>query len=607
MRASRPRLLLPTAAGLVAAIGLATTGPAQESGPNGGVVSHAMVMFGEPKYAEGFEHLSYADPDAPQGGTLRQHVVGSFDSMNPYITAGTSPAGRHLVIETMMGRVWDEPFTLYSLLAESVEMPEDRTWAVFTLRPEARWHDGTPVTAADVQWSIETMMAEGSPRYQRYAEFIAGVTAVDDRTVRVDFTAAANREMPMIVGLWPVLSRAWYQDHVFNEVTLEPALGSGPYRVTEVDPGRRIVYGRVEDYWGAGLGLNRGLYNFDAVAYEYFRDATVAREAFFTGGYDLYGEGSPTQWATGYEVPAVADGRIVKEELANDRPAGLNGLVFNTRRPPFDDIRVRQALAYAFDFPSINQTLFYGAYTRTHAMFDNSPLAFSGVPQGRELALLRPLAEHLPPELFTEPFVVPGTEAGASPRANLATAAGLLAEAGWTVADGRLVKDGAPLAFEILLVDAGDEKVALAFADSLQRLGVTATVRTVDSAQYQERRNTFDFDMIINRWGVTLSPGNEQGLYWSSESADAEGSRNYAGVRSPAVDTLVDRLSDARSAEDLAAAAMALDRVLMWGHYVVPLYHATVDRFAVWDTLCHPATSSLYGTVIEAWYACPAD
>lgn len=578
-------------------------------GPHGGVVSHAMVMFGEPAHPSDFDHLPYVDPDAPKGGDLRQYVVGTFDSVNPYILGGVSAAGSQLTGQTLMGRVWDEPFTLYGLLAESVELPDDRSWVVFTLRPEARWHDGTPVTADDIEFSINTMVTDGSPRRQQYAAMIESVSVLDARTVRIDFTDLANRETPMIMGLMPIVSKAWYQDHAFTEATLVPELSSGPYRVAEVAPGRRIVYERVADYWGRDLGLNRGLYNFDRYIYEYFRESNVALEAFFTHGYDLRSESSPGRWATGYDVPAVNSGDIRLEEIPNDRPAGLRGLVFNTRKTLFQDVRVRIALAYALDFDSINQTLFHGAYTRTTGMFDNSPLAFSGVPEGLEAELLQAVAADLPdPRMLTEPFVVPGTEAGATVRSNLGKATALLSEAGWSVQDGRLVDaNGNPFAFEILLVDSNDEKLALAYASSLQRLGIDASVRTVDSAQYQERRNRFDFDMTVNRWGVTLSPGNEQWLYWSSEQAAAEGSRNYAGIANPAIDALINVLTDARSAEDLAAAARALDRTIMWGHYTVPLYHATADRIAVWNTICHPDQPSLYGYVVEAWWACAAE
>jgi microcin C transport system substrate-binding protein len=486
-----------------------------------------------------------------------------------------------------------------------VEMPEDRSWVVFTLRPEARWHDGTPITAEDVAWSIRTHLTLGTPRRQQYAGMVGEISALDPRTVRIDFTDQANRETPMIMGLMPILQKAWYDQHPFTEVRLEPEVGSGPYRVEAVDAGRSVSYQRVDDYWGAGLGLNHGLYNFDRIVYEYFRDATVAREAFFTHGYDLRTETSPSQWATGYDVPAVAAGDIRLEEIANDRPSGLRAFAFNTRRPLFQDERVRRALAYAFDFPSVNQTLYYGAYARTHGMFDNSPLAFSGVPQGREAELLSSVAADLPEGILDQPFVVPGTEPGATHRQNLGQAVALLNQAGWTIQDGQLQDaQGTLFAFEILLADAGNEKLALTYADALQRLGIEVSVRTVDAAQYQERTIRFDFDMIVNLWGVTLSPGNEQRLYWGSAQAATEGSRNLAGVASPAIDTLIDELTNARSEDELVAAARALDRAIMWGHYTVPLYHPTADQVAVWSNICHPEESSLYGYVIEAWWSC---
>ena len=601
---------IAAAVGLVGAASLAwadETAPG-EVGPHGGIVSHAMTMIGEPAYPPEFDHLSYADPDAPKGGDLRQHVVGTFDSLNHWILGGVSAAGSQLTNETLMGRVWDEPFTLYGQIAETVEMPEDRSWVVFNLRPEARWHDGSPITAADVEYSIETLVTDGSPRRQQYAVMIDEITILDERTVRIDFTDRANRETPMIMGLFPIISKAWYQEHPFTEASLTPELSSGPYEVAEVDPGRRIVYRRVEDYWGRDLGLNRGLYNFDRIIYEYFRDATVAREAFLTRGYDLRSETSPSQWATAYNVPAVAAGEIRLEEIPNDRPSGLRGFVFNTRRQLFQDVRVREALAYALDFPTINESLFHGLYSRTHGLFDNSPLGFSGVPEGLERDLLEAVADDLPEGILDEPFVVPGTAPDATFRDNLAAAVLLLREAGWTVQGGRLADEaGAHFAFEILLVNAGDEKLALSYADALRRLGIEASVRTVDSAQYQERLSRFDFDMIVFRWGVTLSPGNEQLLYWSSENAVTDGSRNYSGIANPAIDSLIESLTNARSQEELTAAARALSRALMWHHITVPLYHATADWAAMWNTICHPAEHSLYGFVVEAWWNCAAE
>ncbi len=591
-----------------APLALAQDGEA-EVGPNGGIVSHAMVMFGEPKYAPGFDHLDYAVPDAPKGGTFRQHVIGTFDSLNPFILPGATVTGAHFWNQTLMARVWDEPFTLYGLIAETVEMPEDRTWVVFNLRPEARWHDGTPITAEDVKFSIETMVTLGTPRRQQYADDIASITVLGDRSVRIDFTDKANRETPMIMGLMPMVSQAYYAEHPFEEPTLEPPLGSGPYRVGSVDAGRSISYERVEDYWAADLGLSAGHYNFDRLTFEYFRDATVAMEAFLTGAYDFRGEGDPSRWASVYTGPAVDAGEIVLEEIGNARPSGMNSFVFNTRREIFGDWRVRRALAYAFDFESLNETLFYGAYSRTTGLFDNSPLAFSGVPEGRERELLETVADQLPDGIFDEPFVVPGTEEGATLRSNLREAQMQLAEAGWTVQDNVLTNEatGTPMAFEILLVTPANETIALAFADNLARLGIEARVRTVESAQYQERLTTFDFDMIMFRWNVTLSPGNEQFLYWSTAQADQDGSRNYAGIRNTAIDALIGELANARTSEELTAAARALDRTLMWGYYFVPLYHVTFDRVAYWQGFGHPPEPSLYGNVLEAWWAEPVE
>jgi microcin C transport system substrate-binding protein len=568
---------------------------------------HGIAMHGAPKYAAGFAHLDYVNPAAPKGGELRRALTGTFDSLNPFIIKGVAARGRHLVFESLLKRTWDEPFSLYGLIAETIEVPDDRASVTFSLRPEARFHDGRPITVDDVVFSWETLKARGRPNHRLYYRQVVRVERPGPRAVRFVFDAESpDRELPLILGLMPILSKAYYADQKFEQTTLDPPLGSGPYRVAYVDPGRAIVYARYPDYWGQHLPINRGQHNFARIRYDYFRDANVMMEAFRAGEYGFRAEYAAARWATDYDFPAVADGRVQLERLAHGRPSGMLGMVFNTRREIFADRAVREALSHAFDFEWVNKTLLQGAYVRTHSIWDNSELASHDLPAGHELALLEPFRERLPAELFDRPYRPPGVAGGL--RANLRAARQGLAEAGWAVRGGRLERtaDAHPMAFEILLVRPENEKIALAFTRNLERLGVEARVRTVDTAQYQYRRNAFDFDMIFYHWDMSLSPGNEQAYYWTSAAADQEATRNYPGVRDPVVDHLIERMTEARDRADFVATIQALDRVLLWGHYVVPLYHLNDDRVAYRNKLARPAVTPLYGYVLEAWWRHPA-
>lgn len=535
-------------------------------------------MHGAPKYGPDFQALAYVNPDAPKGGTLRLAMTGSFDSVNPYSVRGNRATGATLTGESLLGRTWDEPFSLYGLIAESVTMPDDRSWVEFRLRPEARWNDGTPITVADVLFSWQALRDHGRPNHRTYYSKVLRAEETAPRTVRFTFAggnAGGDREMPLIMGLMPLLQKSWWETRDVSAPTLEIPPTSGPYRLTEVDPGRRLVYVRDPDYWGQHLPLNRGQWNFDRITYDYYRDDAVALEAFKAGAYDLRREQDPVKWLSGY---AGFDG--VREEIPHGRPEPIRGFVFNTRRPLFADVRVREALAEALDFDWMNRTLFGNIYHRATSTFPNSELAADAGEQ-------------------------PGQ---ASPmRDRYRRALALLTQAGWTTKNGILQKDGQPFTFEILLVSPPDTKVALAFARSLTRLGITAKVRMVDSAQYQTRMTDFDFDMTINFWSSTLSPGNEQLFYWGSQAAAQPGSRNYAGVNSPTVDALANSLATATTRNDLVTRARDLDRALMAGHYIIPLYYLGRDLAAYRPPLRRPAVTPVYGILPEqTWWREPS-
>ncbi len=568
---------------------------------------HGASMYGELKYGSDFEHFDYADPDAAKGGSLTLSAIGTFDSLNPFILKGTPATGVGLIFDTLTVQSADEPFSEYGLLAENIEIPLDRSWVAFDLRPEARWHDGTPVTAADVVFSFETLKEAGQPFYRQYYANVADVTIEGERRVKFTFDGTVNRELPLIIGQLPIFPKNYYEIVPFNQTTLTPPLGSGPYRVAEVDPGRRVVYERVDDYWAKDLPVNRGRHNFDRISFEYYRESNIALQAFLAGEYDLRFENTARLWATGYEGPAVTAGDIVLEEIPREGGTGMQGFVFNTRRPIFQDSRVREALAYAFDFEWTNQTLFYGQYTRTESYFSNSELANNGLPTEAEPALLAPFREQLPPRVFTEHYDPPETDGSGNIRPQLRTALGLLREAGWEVQGGVLTETatGRRMEFEILLVSPAFERIVGPFISNLERLGVRATMRTVDPSQYQNRLDSFDFDMIVNVWGQSLSPGNEQRDFWSCDAKDMPGSRNYAGICDPAVDFLVDTIIQAPSRAALIDATRALDRVLLWNHYVIPHWHTTTQRLARWDIFDRPDIMPQYGIDLWAWWIDP--
>lgn len=600
---------MPTSAFRVLALLLVSAAcPAVFAGSADSKPQPAIAMHGAPLYPPGFDHFAYADPNAPKGGSLTLAQPGTFDSLNPFILKGVPAAMESdLVFESLMARSLDEPFTLYGLIAETVEVPPDRSWVEFALRPEARFQDGTPITVDDVVFSFEVLRDQGRPNHRLYYRRVARAERTGPRRVRFVFQAGSDWEMPLIMGLMPILPKARYGGGRFERASLDPPMGSGPYRVASASPGRSIVYGRVRDYWGRYLPVNRGLHNFDRIRIDYYRDDDASFEAFKAGLYDLRVESDPARWVRGYDFPDMRHGLVLRKALPHGRPSGLFGFVLNTRRPLFHDIRVRQALDLAFDFEWVNRSLLFGAYRRIASSFDNSELAAHGPPTPAEARLLAPWRDRIPDAIWRYGYRPP-VAADERNRTNLERAQALLKAAGYEVRDGRLVhaRSGRPFAFEILLANPNHERLALVYARMLTRLGIQASVRTVDPTQYEARREQFDFDVIVHAWGNSLSPGNEQAFYWGSAAADDPGSRNYPGVRDPAIDTMIATLIQARTREDLVAAARALDRLLMAGRYVVPLYYSPEDWLAWRSSLRMPDRLPRYGYSVETWWRAPS-
>ncbi len=597
----------PIATGIaVAFVLLFAAQPAARAASEDVTVGHAASMFGDLKYGPGFTNFDYANPDAPKGGEVRLHAIGTFDSLNPYILKGVPANGLGNVFETLMVNSEDEPFSEYGLIAETIEFPRDRSWVAFTLRPEARWHDGTPITVDDVLFSFEMLTTKGHPFYRAYYKNVAKPEAVGERKVKFPFTGAVNRELPLIVGQLPIISKAYFTANAFEKTTLEPPLGSGPYRIESLEPGRSITYRRVENYWAEKLPVRRGLHNFDTIRIDYYRDPTVALEAFKSHEYDFRVENTAKVWATAYAGPNFDGGLIAKEEIRHSIPTGMQGFFFNTRRAKFKDRTVRQALAYAFDFEWTNKNLFNGAYTRTKSYFSNSEMASAGLPGPDELALLEPFRDRLPPEVFVKTYEPPVTDGSGNARRNLRTALKLLREAGWTIRDGTLSSpDGEPMEIEFLIVSPQFERIIAPMVRNLKKLGVTTRIRLVDTAQYQRRLDTFDFDVIVGTIGQSLSPGNEQRNYWTGIAADTEGSRNYAGINDRVVDALVEKLISASDRESLVTAARALDRVLLWGHYMIPHWHIRHFRVAYWNKFARPSITPKYALGFDTWWVNP--
>lgn len=561
---------------------------------------HGIAMYGDPALPPDFVSLPQANPDAPKGGQITMAVNGSFDTLNPFITSGNPAEGvAPLTFETLMARSFDEPFTLYGLLAESVETDDARTYVEFTLREEARFADGSPVTVEDVLWSYETLGTLGHPRYHGAWKKVASAEATGPRTVRFTFNTA-DRELPLILGLRPILKKADFDGKDFEATTLDRLTGSGPYIVDRVDPGVQITFRRNPDWWGKDLPINRGQWNFDTIRFDYFANPVAVFESVKSGAITAYREDNLARWASRYDFPAITSGEMVKLEVPHDRPSGIIGFVMNTRRPQFADWRVREAMIEMFNFDFINRTITGGAAPRITSYFSNSPFAMvPGAPaEGRVLELLEPFRADLLPGTI-EGYALPASDGTERNRNGLRRALALLEEAGWTIADDGLLKNaaGQPFTFEILLTIGQDEAASIAaiYVEALKDIGVTATVSMLDSAQMKTRTDTFDFDMTYMIRTMSLSPGNEQNLYWSSEAADTEGSRNWMGVKSPAIDAVISAMLSARSQEEAASAAQALDRLLTAGRYVVPFWYADRNLIVHRKELKQPERVQLYG------------
>jgi len=565
---------------------------------------HGIAMHGAPKYGSDFKHFDYVNPNAPKGGEMRFSALRTFNTFNPYVLKGDPVAGVTRLFESLMIGSEDEAFTVYGLLAESIEVPEDRSWVAFTLRPEARWHDGKPVTVADVIWSLTTLRSKGQPFYRFYYRDVAKAEQTGPRSVKFTFKETTNRELPLILGQLPDLPKHFWANRDFEKTILEPPLGSGHYRIKSFEAGRSVTYERVKDYWGANLPVNKGKHNADIIRYDYYRDATVALEAFKSGDYDFRLENTSKVWATGYDSPSFRRGFYKTEEIRHENSTGMQGFAFNTRKQIFKDPLVRQALAFAFDFEWTNKNLFYGQYTRTASFFSNSELASSGLPSGAELAILNRYKGRIPAKVFTNSYQPPATDGSGRIRSNLRRGRNLLIKAGWIIKDGKLVnaKTGKVLAFEILLISPAFERVVLPFKRNLKRLGIEVSVRTVDTAQYRKRTDDYDFDMVVSGWGQSLSPGNEQQSYWGSAAGRRPGSRNLMGIDNPVVDAMIEGIISAPDRDSLVTATRALDRVLLWGHYVIPHWHTRIFRVAFWDKFGRAKITPKYGLGLDGWW-----
>ena len=568
-------------------------------------VSHGMAMHGEPKYPADAGPPDFVNPGAPKGGAVKFGALGTYDSLHPFTLKGVPAAGIGNLWETLCRQSPDEAFTVYGLIAKTIEWPDDRSWVAFTLRSQAKWHDGTPITPEDVVFSFDILKSKGRPNYAAYYADVLKAEKVGDRKVHFTFRDAVNHELPLILGQLPILSSKWWQGKDFEKVSLEPALGSGPYKVDSADVGRSITYRRVPEWWAKDLWLNRGRSNFETMRYDYYRDNTIVFEAFKGGAIDIRRENSGRNWMIGYkDLPAIADGRIQRAAIAHENPAPMQGFVFNTRRDMFRDRNVRQAIGLMYDFEWQNKNLSYGFYQRTRSYFGNCELEAKGLPSPEELKILEPLRGKIPDVVFTAEFNPPKTDGSGNIRPQMRQAIPLLKAAGWEIKNGKMTdKDGRKLAFEILLNDAAFEKMALPVKQNLDRIGIDMTIRTVDTSQYQRRTDTYDFDMVIDLWAESLSPGNEQRDYWGSKAADIPGGRNTIGIKDAAIDRLVELIIGAPDRESLITRTRCLDRVLSWHMFVIPQFYSGKALVAYWNRFGRPDKTAKYEPLaFDTWW-----
>lgn len=564
-------------------------------------------MHGELKYPPDFSHFDYANPNAPKGGTLKLAVVGdNFDSFNPYIIKGVAAAGVTYMYQSLTEHAEDEAFSEYGLIAESIEMPEDRSSVTFYLNPKAKFSDGSPIRAEDVEFSFKTLTEheQASPFFSAYYSDVASIKITDPLTIQFIFNNNQNKELPLILGQIPIFSKAYWSEHDFGKASLEIPIGNGPYIVESVDPGRTVTLKRDPNYWAKDLAVNKGRYNFDKIIFEYYKDNTVALEAFKAGEYDFRTERTARNWANAYTGKKFESGELIKEEVEHEQPAGMQAFVINTRRDLFKDIRVREALSYAFDFEWTNENLFNSQYARNQSYFENSELASRGLPSEDELKILQPFKGQIPDTVFTNEFKSPSTEKPNSIRKNLRTASKLLKQAGWVIENNQLVhaKTKKPFSFEFLLYQKDFERVVQPFIKNLEKLGIEAVIRVVDTTQYINRRRSFDFDITVGGFGQSNSPGNEQREFWHSSKAAVEGSRNLAGISSPVIDQLIELVISAPDRQSLVTRTRALDRVLLAGHYVIPNWFNPVERIAYSNKLARPEVSPKSGVSIDTWW-----
>ncbi len=570
----------------------------------GARIEHAIALHGEPKYPANFQHLDYVNPQAPKQGRLRIAAIGNFDNFNQFISKGVAAEGLELIYDTLTSSTLDEVFSQYGLLAKGIEMPDDRSWVIFHLNPAAKFSDGHALTAEDVVYTFDLLTHQGQPFYQFYYAGVEKVEALDTLRVKFSFTKSDNRELPLIIGQMPILPKHVWEKRSFTAVNLDKPIGSGPYALASFDSGKRVVYQRREDYWAKDLPIHRGVYNFDRIIYEYYLDNDIALEAFKGGDLDFRNENNSKLWATQYQSPAIASGQIIKETIANQRPNGMQGFIFNLRRPLFQDVVLRQAIGYALDFEWINKNLFYDQYQRSSSFFQNTELAATALPSPAELELLKPFKDQLPEDVFKKVYQPPRSDGSGKSRALLNEAMQLLRKAGYQIRDNQLyTPKNEPVKFEFLLQsNSGFDRVVLPFTKNLQTLGIPVSVRSVDATQYIERQRHYDFDMLVQSIGQSLSPGNEQRHYWSSAAASAPDSRNLIGITNPVVDALVEKLIQARDHDELVTRARALDRVLQWNYYLVPNWSIASWRVAYWQQLHRPSITPPYDLGVMTWW-----